>query len=221
MIAHRITIRLAACSAAALLAGATLLAQNPGGAPNMPQQQPQTQPTQPGTPQQPGTAAPDTSPQGMADHAFISDAMQANLGEVQLAQLAEQKSQSNDVKQFAQKMAADHSQMNQKWFGPEAKQMSIGMPKGPDKKDKKLIKSLEGLSGDQFDKEYMTAMLKDHRDDLKKFKEEADASQDPAVKQIAQQGEKVISQHLQLAEQVAKNHNIPVDNNGKEVSDAK
>ena len=57
-------------------------------------------------------------------------------------------------------------------------------------------------------------MVKDHQDDLKKFKQEADATQDPTLKQIATQGSTVISQHLQLAEQVAKNHNIPVEGGG-------
>ena len=54
----------------------------------------------------------------MADQSFVSEAMQGNMAEVQLAQLAQQKSQSQDVKQFAQKMANDHTQMNQKWFDP-------------------------------------------------------------------------------------------------------
>jgi putative membrane protein len=223
MIAKRFTIRLAATSAAALLASVTLLAQAPGGAPGAQQPMPQpTQPTSPSSPSapatsEPGSTAPDTSAQGMADHAFVSDAMQGNLGEVQLAQLAEQKSQSSDVKQLAQKLAADHSQMNQKWFEPEAKQLNMSAPKSPSKKDKKLMSKLQGLSGQQFDQEYLTAMLKDHRDDLKKFKEEAEASQDPAVKQMAQQGATVISQHLQLTEKVAQSHNIPV-NSSKDMS---
>ncbi len=38
------------------------------------------------------------------------------------------------------------------------------------------------------------------------------------MKQVAQQGSSVISQHLQLIEQIAKNHNIPVEGNSKEMS---
>jgi len=223
---RNLRIRLIACSAAALVASATLFAQVPGSGSPMPQQQaPQpTQPSQPGQPgvtPQPGATAPDTSAQGMADHSFVSEAMQGNLGEVQLAQLAQQKSQSEDVKQFAQKIASDHSQMNQKWFEPEAKQLDIGAPKGPSKKVKKLMSKLQGLTRAEFDKEYITAMVKDHQDDLKKFKEEAEATQDPNLKQVAQQGAGIISQHLQLAEKVAQNHSIQVANNGKEVSSAK
>jgi len=215
MIQNRSSVRPCGCAAAALLASATLLSQSPGGAPGAPQQ-PNPQQTPSTVPSPQPEARPANSVQSMGDQAFISDAMQGNEAEVQLAQLAQQKSQSQDVKQFAQKMAADHAQMNQKWFEPEAKRLGVSEPKGPSKKVKKLIAKLQGLSGDEFDKEYITAMLKDHHDDLKEFKQEADASQDPSVKQIAQQAADIISQHLQLAEQVAKNHNIPVE--GKEIS---
>ncbi|UWZ86024.1 DUF4142 domain-containing protein [Occallatibacter riparius] len=218
MIANRFTRKLGLASATTLLAGATLFAQSPGGATGMPQQQqPSQQPNQTSMPSQAPDAGPSTSAQNMADTSFVSEAMQGNMAEVQLAQLAQQKSQSQDVKQYAAKLANDHSQMNQKWFGPVAKQMNVNEPKGPSKKDKKLIEKLQGLNGDEFDKEYLTAMLKDHQDDLKKFKQEADGTQDPNLKQIATQGSTVISQHLQLAQQIAKAHNIPVEG-GKEVS---
>ena len=220
MNANQFTRKLGLASATTLLAGATLFAQSsPGGSPGMPQQQQpsQQQPTGSSMPSQSPDAGPSTSVQNMADQSFVSEAMQGNMAEVQLAQLAQQKSQSQDVKQYAAKLANDHTQMNQKWFDPVAKQMNVNEPKGPSKKDKKLMEKMQGLNGDEFDKEYLTAMLKDHQEDLKKFKQEADATQDPNLKQIAQQGSTVIAQHLQIAEQVAKAHNIPVEG-GKEVS---
>jgi putative membrane protein len=82
------------------------------------------------------------------------------------------------------------------------------VPKGPDKKDKKLIAKLQTLSGQDFDNQYIQAMLKDHKQDLKDFQEEAQATQDPNLKQVAQQGATIIQQHLQLIQQVAKNHNV-------------
>lgn len=210
MMHNRFSASLAFCSALALAASATLVAQNPGG---MPQQQPMPQQTQPNMP----TTGTQNGPQpSMGDQAFVSEAMQGNLAEVQLAQLAQQKSQSADVKQLAQKLESEHTQMNQKWFEPEAKALSVSEPKEPAKKDKKLMEKLQGLSGDEFDKAYITALLKDQEDNLKKYKEESGATQDPSLKQIAQLGAKVISQHVELAEQVAKNHNVPVE--GGEVS---
>jgi putative membrane protein len=205
------------CSAPALLTSVALLAQAPpsgGGQQPMPSQPPSA-----GATPQPG-ATPETAPTGQnfGDQAFVSKAFQGSVAEVQLGQLAEEKSQSADVKQFGKKMVSDHSQMGEKWFKPVAKQMGVSEPKGPSKKDKKLIEKLQGLSGQQFDTEYIQAMLKDHKEDLKDFQNEAQMAQDPNVKQIAQQGATVIQQHLQLIEQIAQAHNVPVEGKSKEVS---
>jgi putative membrane protein len=201
------------CPATVLLAVAAALAQSPGSAPQQPMQ---SQPSSPamGTPGvNPGMAP---SSQNFGDQSFLAQALAGGDAEIQLGQLAQQKSQSDDVKQFAQKMVSDHSQMDDKWLNPVAKQLGVSEPKGPDKKDKKLIAKLQTLSGSEFDTEYIQAMFKGHKQDLKEFNEEAQATQDPNVKQLAQQGATVIREHLQLIEQVAKNHNVDVE--GKEVS---
>lgn len=224
----RITYCVSFAPATVLLGAAVALAQAPG-APQQPGGAGSQMPSNPGTGSpgmpnnNPGMNNPGNAPTGQdyAAHAFVSKAMEGDLAEVQLGQLAQQKSQSNDVKQFAQKMVSEHQQMNDKWFEPEAKQMGVSEPKGPSKKDKKEMAKLESLSGPDFDREYLTMMVKDHQKDLKEFKEEANSAQDPALKQIAQKGADVIAQHLQLAEQVAKAHNVNVDENGKEMSSNK
>jgi putative membrane protein len=209
------------CSVPALLTSVALLAQAPPtGQPSTAGQQ--QQPSSGATPS-PGDTAGNVAPSGQnfGDQAFVAKALEGNAAEVQLGQLAQQQSQSNDVKQFAQKMVSDHTQMTDKWLKPVAKQMGVSEPKGPSKKDKKLIEKLQGMSGEQFDTEYIQAMLKDHKTDLKDFQNEAQMAQDPNVKQIAQQGANIISQHLQMIEQIAQKHNVPVEGKSKEVSSSK
>lgn len=219
MTAKRIARKIGIVSAPVLLAGA-LLAQNPGGGgggqqPNTPSQQQQPPSATTGSP---GTGATAPTSQNLGDQAFVTKALEGGMAEVELGKLAADKSQSQDVKQFAQRMVNDHSQMGDKWFKPVAKELGVSEPKGPSKKDKKLIEKLQGLSGQQFDTEYIQAMVKDHKADLKDFQGEAQAAQDPNVKQIAEQGSKVVSQHLQMIEQIAQNHNVPIDGKSKEVS---
>ena len=164
--------RILVCSAAVLLAALPALAQQaPGG--SMPSQQQPPAPSNPGMQGPGGYPGTATTPQQAGDQEFVSKALQGGDTEVQLGQLAQQKSQSQDVKQFGQKMTQDHSQMNDKWFKPLAKQLGVSEPKGPSKKDKKLIAKLQGLSGNDFDTEYIKAMVKDHQDDLKEFQSEA------------------------------------------------
>jgi putative membrane protein len=217
MNAKRITYTLSLSAGAAFLAGVVALAQTPGSPqqPGMPSQQ-QPSPTTPGSGMGPG-AYPGTAPTGqdLSDRTFVTKALAGGETEVQLGQLAQEKSQSNDVKQFGQKMVNDHSQMADKWFKPVAQQLGISQVKGPSKKDQKEIAKLQGLSGADFDREYITMMVKDHQQDLKEFNEEAQSSQNPNVKQIAQRGSSIIEQHLQLIEQIAKSHNIAVEDNSK------
>lgn len=204
-------------SAPVLLMSVALMAQAPGGAqPSMPQQQAPSAQTQPMPSSADNSGA--SSAQSFADQSFVTKAMEGGDAEVELGQLAEQKSQSNDVKQFAQKMVNDHGQMGEKWFKPVAKKLNVSEPKGPSKKDKKLIEKLQGLSGAEFDTEYIQAMVKDHKDDLKEFKSEAQVAQDPMLKEIAEKGATVIQQHLQLIEQIAQAHNVPVDGKAGEMS---
>lgn len=212
-----ITYRLITISATALLAGAVAIAQMPpssGQQPGAGQQSPQQQTTPTG--QGPG-AYPGTAPtaQDYGEKSFVSKGLEGDQTEVQMGQVAQQKSQSNDVKQLAQKLVADHTQMDEKWFKPLAHQLGVSEPKGPSKKDKKLAEKMEALSGNDFDTQYLTMMLKDHQKDLKEFQDEANSAQNQSVKQVAQQGANVISQHLQLIEQVAKNHNINTGESSK------
>ena len=140
--------------------------------------------------------------------------MEGGEAEVQLGQLAQQKSQSADVKQFGQKMVQDHSQLGEE-MKAVAKSLGVKEPKGPSKKDKQLMAKLQGLSGAQFDEEYIKAMIKDHKQDLKEFKDQAQMTQDPNLQKVTQQGANVISQHLQMIEQVAQAHNVAVQASNK------
>lgn len=183
----------------------------------MPQQQQQTPQGSMGSP----NATPSTAPnaEDYAAQAFVSQAIAGDDAEVQLGQLAQQKGQTADVKEFGQKMVADHTQINEKLMKAVAKQLGASVPKGPSKKEKKEIEKLQGLSGQQFETAYIQMMVMDHQKDLKNYKDEADSAQNPTVKQAAQEAATVIQKHLELIEQIAKDHNVPVS--GKEMSSLK
>jgi putative membrane protein len=203
-----------ACGAAGIATG-----QQPGIA--SPAQASPASPTTPAGLPSPAMQSPDSgqlSPQALDDQDFVKKALEGGAAEVELGQLAQQRSQSDDVKQFGQKMADDHTKMADQLMKPLATQLGVSEPKGLPKSDKEMLAKLERLSGPQFDEVYIKTMLKDHKQDLKDFKSEAEMTQNPNVKQAAQQGASVIAQHLQLIEQVAQNHNVPVDGKSKETS---
>ncbi len=130
---------------------------------------------------------------------------------MQLGQLAEQKGNSEDVKQFGQRMVEDHTKLDDQ-MKPIAAQLGVQPPTQLMPKDQALLTKLQGLSGDEFDKVYIRAMLKDHKKDNKAFEQEATMGQNADEKQAAMQGDQVIKEHLQLAENLAKAHNVTAGN---------
>lgn len=142
-----------------------------------------------------------------ADRMFVTKAMQGSMAEVQLGQLTLQKSSNDQVKQFAQRMIDDHTRMNEQ-MKPVAQQLGVAPPTQVSKKDRQTMGKLQALSGSAYDQAYIKDMIKDHRQDLSEFQTEAASGQDQTVKDAALQGSKVIAQHLQMVEQMAKDQNI-------------
>jgi putative membrane protein len=151
-----------------------------------------------------------TTSASSSDKKFVQSALEGGNAEVKLGQLAAQKGNSEDVKQFGQKMVDDHTKLGDQ-MKQIAQQEGIQVPDGSPAKDKALETKLNSLSGDAFDKAYIKAMVKDHQKDLSEFKKEASSGNDTSIKDAASQGAQVISEHLQMAQQMAQKHSVKTD----------
>ena len=194
---------------AAALCCSPVLAQAPGGAPGGQMQQPNAGATSPSMqqqqqqPQQMGQMGTNTMNAGPAmDKAFVKKALEGNEAEIQMGQLALQKSNDDQVKQFAQRMVDDHGKM-QEQLKPIAQQMGVKVPDGPSKGVTKKMDKMKGLSGDAFDQAYIKDMVKDHKKDSSEFKQEAQSTTNPQLKQLATEGGQTIDSHLQQIQQIA------------------
>jgi putative membrane protein len=198
-------------AAAVLLAGAVAIAQQPGGSGTSPSSSSAPQQQAPPSSNTPSASGmPDATAQSYGDQSFLHKTLEDNLAQEQMGQLAAQKSQSDDVKQFGQKMAQIHEQLTNQLM-PVAKKLGVDEPKNPSKKDRQEIEKMQALSGPEFDAAFIKAMLRDQQEDLKGFKTEADGAQDPNVQQLAKMDEPVLSQHLQVLQQLAQTHNVTAE----------
>jgi putative membrane protein len=151
------------------------------------------------------TAAPAASGQNQAgaqkaskaDQAFLKDAIEGDLAEVQMGQLAQQKGQSQDVKQFGQMLQQDHGQHLQQ-AQQMAQQMGVTPPTQPNAKQKAMHDHMSKMSGAQFDKAFAKDMVADHKKDIAKYQKEA-KSKGPLA-EFAQQTIPVLQKHLQTAQ---------------------
>jgi putative membrane protein len=151
--------------------------------------------------QQMGTSGMNTGP--AVDKAFVKKALEGNIGEIEMGKLALQKSNDDQVKQFAQRMVDDHGKMLDE-LKPAAEQMGVKVPEGPSKGQMKSMDKMKALSGDAFDQAYIKDMVKDHKGDDNDFKMEAQSTQNPQLKQMVMQSDQTIESHLQQIQQLAK-----------------
>ncbi|HSV18730.1 MAG TPA: DUF4142 domain-containing protein [Casimicrobiaceae bacterium] len=134
------------------------------------------------------------------DKKFVEEAAQGGMAEVQLGQLAAQKAQSPEVKQFGQKMVDDHGKANDQ-LKSIASSKGVDLPNDLKSADKREHDRLSKLNGADFDREYMKHMVSDHKKDVKDFEKEAKSAKDADIKNFASTTLPTLQQHLQMAQQ--------------------
>ena len=177
-------------------------------------------PTQPGRPQQQASPAQqDSGPnsgdvgQIMQDKMFLRKAAEGGIAEVKLGQLAAQKASSDDVKALGQKMVDDHTKLNLE-MAQVADSMGVMLPKSMNKEDQAEYHKLNALSGNDFDTEYLTFMVKDHHKDLHEFRIEAASPTDPTLHNEVVKAQGVIHEHTVMVDKLARERGIPVPAHG-------
>ena len=137
-----------------------------------------------------------------ADKKAIMDMGLANMAEVEAGKMAVTKSQSADVKAFAQQMIDDHSKaLTEVQSLAQAK--GVTLPTELDAKHKAMAAKLNKLSGDKFDKEYMkNAGVADHKAVHAKLVKDQKAAKDADVKALAAKMTPTVEQHLKSAEMI-------------------
>jgi len=142
-----------------------------------------------------------------ADKKFVTAALRGGMGEVTIGQMAADHGNSQDVKDFGQKMVTDHTALGDKMKGV-AGQIGVTPPTMMAPSDDVLEAKLKVLSGDAFDKAYIQAMVKDHREDLMAFNKEINQGTSPEVKAAAADGKKVVAEHLRMIRKIAQAHGL-------------
>jgi putative membrane protein len=145
-----------------------------------------------------GAAAAAISP---ADQKMITDIAQANIAEIQTGRLALTKSQSPQVRAFAQKMIDDHTMAMQE-LQRLVQRAGASLPSDTDLLHKAIAAELGILSGDTFDRQYMSQVgVTDHKRTQELLEQTARSASNPALRAYAQKILPTVSRHLDQAQQ--------------------
>ena len=138
----------------------------------------------------------------MDKQSVINNAGKMNLAVQKVAELAQQKAQSPELKQFAQTLKQDH----QKWqqdLERIAQKHSVTLPTSVDAKCQEEISKLEALSGAEFDKEFAKGSVEGHAMAVAQLQQASTAVQDQDVKQYAQKLLAKLKEHQRTSRQIA------------------
>lgn len=135
-----------------------------------------------------------------AQERFLKEAIEGDLAEMKMGELAQQKGQSEDVKKFGQMLQQDHGK-NLQQAQQLAQQGGMTPPNQPSNAQKKTHDKLSKLSGSQFDRQFARDMVSDHKKDISMFEKEAKGK--GPVAEFAQQTVPALQKHLQMAQDIA------------------
>jgi putative membrane protein len=104
-------------------------------------------------------------------------------------------------------MIADHTQLIHD-MKPVADLMGLKLPENLNAKHEQEVDRLSALSGDQFDKAYISAMVADHHNDLAEFTSEESRTQNPMLKSTVAKAKEVIEMHTHMIDRIAKKNGV-------------
>ncbi len=137
---------------------------------------------------------------------FAVKAANGGMEEVKLGEYASKNATDKSVKDFGAMMVKDHSKANEELKTLAAsKNITLPATVGEDKTED--MNDLMKKTGKDFDKAYMNAMVKDHKDDVDEFQKAADNLKDSTMKNFASKTLPTLKKHLSAAEAIVKSHN--------------
>jgi len=175
---------IAACLVATALAGAPALAQvSTGPAGN--------------TPVVGGNAAASRTNIAAAD--FVKQAANSDMFEIQSSQMALNRTQDKEVRDFAQRMVRDHTQSSEKL---KAAAKGETVPTSLDQEHAQMLQRLQQASGSDFTQNYIQMQVAGHQQAVSLFENYAQNGDNADLKQFAQQTLPTLREHQHMISQI-------------------
>jgi putative membrane protein len=136
------------------------------------------------------------------DATFYKKAAESGIFEVDAGNQAEQKANSQKVKDFGALMVKDHSAANDQLKSLAASK-NISLPTTASVGEMAQKAKLDVLTGDTYDKSYILGQIKAHHEAIALFKKEIASGQDADAKSFATSTLPILKGHLKAAQAIA------------------
>lgn len=135
------------------------------------------------------------------DNTFVQMAASGGMHEIALADIAVKKAGTQLVKSFAERMATDHSKMNQ-GLKKAATAAGITLPEAMNEHHQKEVDRFKDYKGEDFDRDYIKHMISDHEQDVALFAKASKEAKNPAIRDFAAKTLPIVEDHLAVLKKI-------------------
>lgn len=135
------------------------------------------------------------------DRFFLAEAGGDGMAEARLGHLAAERAANPKVRQYGQHLADDHGRANVDLVAVAAKK-GMMLPAELMAKYAGAIRRLSGLSGNDFDREYMEYMIRSHERAVSVFRREISDGYDHDLQRFAVTTLPMLEEHLRKAREL-------------------
>jgi putative membrane protein len=148
-------------------------------------------------------AAPEdrTTSLSQSERDFMMEAAQADLAEIDMAQVALQNSGTGDVKDFANMIKIDHTSALED-LTELMKDTNVPQPKSIPVELQQDISRMRGLTGGEFDREFVNMIVSEHQKAIEMFRDQQSTAQNQDVKKYVEDTLPRLEMHLEKAQRL-------------------
>jgi putative membrane protein len=136
------------------------------------------------------------------EQTFVKEAIQGNIAEVQLGELAAQRAENEEVQKFGETLRSDHRDALQR-ATELAQSMQMQVPTDPDTEARGFYEGLSQLSGSEFDAAFVSHMITAHEAQIAKYSRHA-SSNNTAIASLVAESLPKLKAHLETAQALQK-----------------
>jgi putative membrane protein len=141
------------------------------------------------------------SAQAPDEQKFLTDVIRSNIAEVKLGELAQQRGQAKEVREYGEMLSRDHTKSLQK-STELAKKLGVAAPTEPTAQQHKQYEALSKLSGTEFDTTFLSQMVRGHQENIAKFSTQTQSGSKSEVSTFAEESLPTLRMHLEHAQSI-------------------
>lgn len=134
-------------------------------------------------------------------NSFLQEAARDNMAEVKMADVAQERASSDEVKYYAKQLKASHEVAKER-LEEIADNQDVDLPDEPNDQQQQKQDKLSKLEGQQFDRQYLQTMIEGHKKTIQEFEQQAKTGPDQQVRQYAKNNLPALRAHLEMAQQL-------------------